>query len=250
MPPATRPQRTCAPSVSRQIGTEQSSRTRLIVGSTASSGVWDRLRRNRSTPRPASPPITSSFSDAGPNVQSTCSFTSRFPPVVDGCASPMGQTAAIGRTRCRWFYATRACRSARICMSLPTVDARLPGAVRCGNNRWLTRHLEARPCCSSSSEPAAVARRWWPSSSPAIPTSVSSPTSTTSWPGSTCPAAGTVPCSAGRRRGPRIWCPSVTGAGRSSGAVSGSLPPRAGRCWSGRSRRSSPPPTGTWSPPT
>src|SRR5215211_3175295 len=130
VPPATRPQRTCAPSVSRQIGTEQSSRTRLIVGSTASSGVWDRLRRNRSTPRSASPPITSSLSDAGPNVQSTCSFTSRFPPVVDGCASPMGQTAAIGRTRCRWFYATRACRSARICMSLPTADARLPGA--CG----------------------------------------------------------------------------------------------------------------------
>src|SRR2546428_7480551 len=40
-----------------------------MAGSTASGGVWERLMRNRSTPRSSRARMTSPRSDAGPSVQ-------------------------------------------------------------------------------------------------------------------------------------------------------------------------------------
>src|SRR5438067_3118523 len=75
LPSAIFPQRTWAPWVSRQMGTLEYRRIRVIVGSTASGGVWDRLMRKRSTPRSSSARITSPRSEAGPSVQRILIFT-------------------------------------------------------------------------------------------------------------------------------------------------------------------------------
>ena len=73
-PSAMGPHRTCAPSVSRQIGVDECCRTRAIRHSTSSTAVCDRLMRKRSTRRWSSPRMISGRSDDGPSVHKILIF--------------------------------------------------------------------------------------------------------------------------------------------------------------------------------
>src|SRR5208282_1340619 len=62
---------TCAPSLSRQIGTAECSCRKEIAGPTSSSAVWERLIRNKLTPSASRRRMTLGLRDAGPTVQIT-----------------------------------------------------------------------------------------------------------------------------------------------------------------------------------
>ena len=78
-PWATSPHRTWAPSVSRQIGVDEHACTSSIEDSTRSSGVCERLIRNRSTSRASSSRMISGSMEAGPSVQRIWIFNVRPP---------------------------------------------------------------------------------------------------------------------------------------------------------------------------
>ena len=78
-PSATSPHRTWAPSVSRQIGVDEHACTSSIEDSTRSSGVCERLIRNRSTSRASSSRMISGSMEAGPSVQRIWIFNVRPP---------------------------------------------------------------------------------------------------------------------------------------------------------------------------
>ena len=106
VPSAIFPQRTWAPWLSRQIGTLEYRRISVMVGSTASGGVWDRLMRKRSTPRSSRARMTSPRREAGPRVHRILIFMVNSFGRSPACSSPKSVESvndAPGSGRCSPF---------------------------------------------------------------------------------------------------------------------------------------------------